>query len=387
MKEIELTIKARNNRLKGRRLALHMTIKQLAKAAGVNHHLYQGLEVLRYSPRVAFGPCRVPGCKGKARASNLYVCEACTEVYSRDPEGWPLEVWPLKPKVWRPAVLKLAKFHHCEPSELFPEGVLQIHNNKTTVMVDTQDMRAMLATVQLEPPQSLLAAATPPDILLEEKETREELNGIMEVLTDPQQRLVRDMFVNDLSAYEIAEKEKLTRTGIDQRLARIMSKLRHPNQTKRLKDALGIGNQLTRAERQRLEEQAKEKAAQDAKRAETQKQAAEFWEAQRLANEARKKQEREQYEKVTLAAFKRDTNAQELAEVAVNMSWRYKETQDGLYRYRQALEKLGKKHGLSVEQVISLVKLKLHICMHAGCRKLLGKDEGGFCQMHLPKDG
>ena len=100
MKEIELTIKARNNRIKARRLALRMTIKELAKAAGINYHLYQGLEVLRYSPRLSVGPCRVPSCKGQARAKNLYVCKACTEVYSADPDGWPLEMWPLKPKGW-----------------------------------------------------------------------------------------------------------------------------------------------------------------------------------------------------------------------------------------------------------------------------------------------
>ena len=96
----------------------------------------------------------------------------------------------------------------------------------------------------------------------------------------------------------------------------------------------------------------------------------------------RKKEAREQYEKVSLGAFKRDVNAQEIAQTAVDMSWRYKETQDGLYQYRQALARLGKKHGLSVEQVISLVKLKLHICMHAGCRQLLSDREGGYCSRH-----
>ena len=84
MKELEITVRVRNNRLKERRDALGMSQHALADAAAVSRAAYQQLEVLRRSPKV-------------------------------DGE-------------WSAVARTLANFHCVEPEELFPPVVLAVEN-------------------------------------------------------------------------------------------------------------------------------------------------------------------------------------------------------------------------------------------------------------------
>lgn len=117
MKEFEVTVRVRNNRLKERREALGMTQPQFAAAAQVSLTAYRELEALRRSPLLQGDRC-----------------------------------WR-----WRDIALQLARFHCVEPEELFPRAVLAVQVPVASRRVNGDDLFPLLSAHQerlLEGPEA-----------------------------------------------------------------------------------------------------------------------------------------------------------------------------------------------------------------------------------------
>lgn len=108
MKELELSLRIRNNRLKERREALGMTQGEFAAAVGMNRSTYGALECLRLAPLGRSGE-------------------------------------------WKECVLQLARFHCVEPEELFPSTVLKIKTSSARRKIDGVEIGALLSG-HAEPP-------------------------------------------------------------------------------------------------------------------------------------------------------------------------------------------------------------------------------------------
>jgi DNA-binding XRE family transcriptional regulator len=103
LKDFEVTVQIRNNRLKQRRLELgYATQREFAKVIGVSTSIYCALETLRDSPLRANGE-------------------------------------------WRDIAIKLVEFHGCGFEELFPSEVLAVRKNKGVFQVDAADMLPLLS--------------------------------------------------------------------------------------------------------------------------------------------------------------------------------------------------------------------------------------------------
>ena len=105
VKEIEVTVSLRNNRLKERRDALGMNQQQLCSAAGVLPSEYGRLEKMLSSPFTKEG-------------------------------------------AWRQPVLRLADFHKVGVEDLFPDAVLEIKERQSVLKVDAADVGLLLSSDQ-----------------------------------------------------------------------------------------------------------------------------------------------------------------------------------------------------------------------------------------------
>lgn len=106
VKELELTLRVRNNCLKERREALGMNQAALAVAARVSLTRYRELECLRRTPRLrGDGP-------------------------------------------WREIALQLARFHCVEPEDLFPPAVLGVGQPVAVRKMNAADIYPLLTTHQ-----------------------------------------------------------------------------------------------------------------------------------------------------------------------------------------------------------------------------------------------
>jgi transcriptional regulator with XRE-family HTH domain len=95
MKDFEVTVRLKNNRLKARRTQLGMTARDFAAAAGVVYASYLSLENLKEYP-----------------------------AYQKD------SVRGIKAGDWRPIAKKIAAFHGCSPWELFPNAVNRVQKSE-----------------------------------------------------------------------------------------------------------------------------------------------------------------------------------------------------------------------------------------------------------------
>ena len=185
MKELELTLRLRNNRLKQRRDALGMTQAALAAAAGVGVATYQELEGLRRSPQVqgAFG--------GR----------------------------------WREVALQLARFHCVEPEVLFPPSVLKVETPVASRKVDGDDLSPLLTQHQ----QRLLEA---PDVAHDREELREQVAFALSRLSPREAQVLRLRFGLDGDGArtfdEIGAVLEVGKERVRQIEAKALRTLRHP---------------------------------------------------------------------------------------------------------------------------------------------------------------
>jgi transcriptional regulator with XRE-family HTH domain len=101
VKELELTVRVRNNRLKQRRDELGLSQKQMADVVGIHHQQYGGLECMRLSP--------------------------------------------IKDGEWTEPAVKLAEYHGVSIDELFPGAVLEVAQTTAVRKLDGGDVAALLA--------------------------------------------------------------------------------------------------------------------------------------------------------------------------------------------------------------------------------------------------
>jgi RNA polymerase sigma factor (sigma-70 family) len=146
MKELELSVQVRNNRLKERREALGMNQKMFAKAAGIPVSTYGHLEGLRCSP------------------------------ITKTDKGYE----------WKKTTLNLANYYDVEPEELFPVSVLDIKSPIATRKLDSKDIMPLLSESRYQ--QELIE---PPDSALERKEENEILQSTLTSLPPREAQALR----------------------------------------------------------------------------------------------------------------------------------------------------------------------------------------------------
>jgi transcriptional regulator with XRE-family HTH domain len=202
VKELEVTVIVRNNRLKERRLALGMNQFLLAGAAGISHGVYQALECMRSSPLT--DTSRRPG---------------------RDEEVLD----------WSNAAKALATFHEVEPEELFPDAVQHVHQDRVVRRVDIAEVRSSLAAAEMLPglPEGLV------DMEFATREMRSRIDRVLGTLTARESEILSKRFGlgdgPEKTHSAIAEEQKVTAGRIGQIEAKALRKLRHPSRAKALR--------------------------------------------------------------------------------------------------------------------------------------------------------
>lgn len=191
MKELELTLRLRNNRLKERRDALGMSQAELAAAAGVSVSAYQELEALRRSPQTHGDGC-----------------------------------WR-----WRDIALQLARFHCVEPEELFPPSVLAVETPVASRRVNGDDIFPLLSQHQ----ERLLEA---PDVAHDREELRERVRYALASLSPREAEVLRQRFGLDggeeRTLNEIGAALDVGPERVRQIEARALRRLRHPKRSRPL---------------------------------------------------------------------------------------------------------------------------------------------------------
>lgn len=182
MRELELTLRVRNNRLKERRINLGMSQRTLAKAIGVSGESYGGLESMRISPLKRNGD-------------------------------------------WRQIAIKLAKFHCVEPEELFPPAVQAVERPVAVRKMDATDLYELPPTHRerlLEGPESALVCT----------ELREAVQQVLSQLTPKEANILRlRLGFEDGEEYtleEVGERYGVTRERIRHLEAKALARLRNP---------------------------------------------------------------------------------------------------------------------------------------------------------------
>ncbi len=189
MKELELTLRVRNNRLKERRDALGMTQAELADAAGVSLSAYQELEGLRRSAQVSGDGC----CR------------------------------------WRDIALQLARFHCVEPAELFPPSVLTINTPVATRRINGDDLFPLLSQHQ----ERLLEG---PDVAHDRDELREQVRLALASLRPREAEVLRQRFGLDGGEERTLEQVGAALEVGPERIRQIeagaLRRLRHPKRSR-----------------------------------------------------------------------------------------------------------------------------------------------------------
>lgn len=149
MKELELTCRLRNNRLKERRLALGLQPQELAEQVGISYHSYLRLEGLTYSPIRKNGE-------------------------------------------WSAPATKLSVFFKTLPEELFPDAVLKVQKPVIERKLDFAEIAPLLAAAPPTPEEC--GHLLPPDEAYEQKESRQKIDAVLGTLTEREQKIIRARF-------------------------------------------------------------------------------------------------------------------------------------------------------------------------------------------------
>lgn len=135
MKDFELTLRLKNNRLKQRREELGLSAHEIAVKAGISYNLWLRYEGLKYPPI----------------STNRYGV-----------------LW------WRKSALMLAKFFNTTPEELFPEAIRQVTQPIVAKKLSAQEVKKFLPNVRVMGGNApLLLAEHTPESALENIELAE----------------------------------------------------------------------------------------------------------------------------------------------------------------------------------------------------------------------
>ena len=174
--ELHLTVIARNNRLLSRRKKMGLNQADFAKYAGIPLRAYQLLEGMRTAPHTKSG-------------------------------------------AWKPVALDLAKFHCCEPEELWPESLKLIQKPRMVKEVSPEQLMLL------------------PDVNYENRALKQELISTMkQKLTAKQNNVVVRHLVREETLTDIAQQMGLSRSRVDQILQAALRRLRAPRNSHRLRE-------------------------------------------------------------------------------------------------------------------------------------------------------
>ena len=208
-KELEFTLRVRNNRLKERRSKLGLSQPKFAEAARVGLGSYRALEAMKLHPQYVDGS-------------------------------------------WRDIALALSAFHRVDVEELFPPAVLAVGEPVIVRKVDGHDLRELMSThdtLRLEAP----------DELYDRIEVGSQIVRVLATLTPREEQVIRHRFgidgAEEMTLEEIGAKLGVNRERIRQVEAKALRKMRHPARSGTLKLFAPQGK--TEAERARKKERAR----------------------------------------------------------------------------------------------------------------------------------
>ena len=209
MKELHVTIKIRNNLLLQRRTDLKLSQIELAELLGFNHASYGLLEANNKSPLSVK--------KGVASWSNHAV--------------------------------KIAEFYDVDPSELFPEAILNLKQSTAVKIINSAEMKQLAEGLYVD--QLRLTDSETPEDTHFDKETLAALHDALQTLTPREQDVINLRFglngeyEHTLDEIKIHVKNLFTGNSVDRERirqieAKALRKLRNPEktETKRLRRML-----------------------------------------------------------------------------------------------------------------------------------------------------
>jgi len=189
MKELEIEIRVRNNRLKERRLSAGLSQPALGQLVRVSVSAISSYENLRRKP------------------------------FCRDGH-------------WRQDAQKLAAFFEVSPAELFPETIFQIEKSVATRKLDAEEV-VLLSSHQ----ERLLAE---PDAGMMQQDLRRQLGRALITLAPNERKVVRLRFGLGDDEAQTLDKVGQTMGICGQRVRQIqekaLRKLRHPSRSQRLEE-------------------------------------------------------------------------------------------------------------------------------------------------------
>jgi len=195
MKDFELQMRLRNNRIKARRVELGLSARQLADVVGLSYPMVLEYEGLKESPLAKRG---------------------------EDP--------------WRPSAKKLAEFFGCSCDELWPEAVLAVKKPVLTMDVDAPQL-AMLAGAE----SARLALPSPEQAAIEHN-LSDQVRRVLKTLTPREEKILRMRFGigktgggRDYTRDALGDIEDCSGNRISQIEHKALRKLRHPSRSKQLK--------------------------------------------------------------------------------------------------------------------------------------------------------
>jgi transcriptional regulator with XRE-family HTH domain len=211
MKEIEVEIKLRNNRLLQRRRELGLTQAELGERVGITAHTVGQYETMNMHP-----------------------------ISTRDADLG-----------WKPSALSLAEFFAVDPWELFPEAIQQIRKSSARIEVDAADVGRLLDG------PSHVAELPGPAEAYDAEELRAVVDDALDTLSPRERRVIDRRFGLDgeggSTLEEVAEEFGVGTERIRQIEAKAIRRMRHPAVSRPLAefDTPGRGELRRRADVQR----------------------------------------------------------------------------------------------------------------------------------------
>lgn len=194
IKELRVDLKIRNNRLIELREKMGLSPAQAAKQAGITYQLWLQYESLSHNP--------VKKCRR---------------------EEW-------RTPFWKTSALKVATFLCAPPEYLWPDAILEVKRNKTTIKVGVDELKNMLT---FHEEQRLIESHSDPERDYTQKEMREKVKAALDNLNPKEKEVIIKSYGLDPKQYdqnqssgEIGRSLDLTRSRICQIEAKALHKMR-----------------------------------------------------------------------------------------------------------------------------------------------------------------
>lgn len=129
---------------------------------------------------------------------------------------------------WRICVQKLCALVNCDPTDIFPDEMIQVMpTNKIGSYIEQAQLSGMRERQQLNPHEHI-----------ENMDKREALIAIIDTLTPREAEIIKARFWDDRTLADIASDHNVTRERIRQIEDKALNKLRHPQRADRIKEAI-----------------------------------------------------------------------------------------------------------------------------------------------------